>query len=74
MEKTNLPSRKAEALLLNYQRKRAPALLDLRNWRPITLLNVDLKIDAKAIAKRVQTVLSNLYTQTKQALSKDLHW
>ena len=36
------------------------SLLDLHNWRPITLLNVDLKIAAKAIAKRLETVLPNL--------------
>ena len=36
------------------------SLLDLHNWRPITLLNVDLKIVAKAIAKRLETVLPNL--------------
>ena len=36
------------------------SLLDLHNWRPITLLNVDLKIAAKAIAKRLESVLPNL--------------
>ena len=36
------------------------SLLDLHNWRPITLLNIDLKIAAKAIAKRLETVLPNL--------------
>ena len=36
------------------------SLLNLHNWRPITLLNVDLKIAAKAIAKRLETVLPNL--------------
>ena len=36
------------------------SLLDLHNWRPITLLNVDLKIAAKAIAKRLETVLPNI--------------
>ena len=36
------------------------SLLDLSNWRPITLLNVDFKIAAKAIAKHCQQVLPDL--------------
>ena len=28
-------------------------LLDLQNWRPITLLDIDYKIAAKALAKRI---------------------
>ena len=32
----------------------------LQNWRPITLLNVDYKIASKAIAKRIEPVLSSL--------------
>lgn len=36
------------------------SLLDLHKWRPVTLLNVDSKIAAKAVAKRLQAVLLNL--------------
>ena len=35
-------------------------LLELSNWRPITLLNVDYKIASKAIASRIQNVLPAL--------------
>ena len=35
-------------------------LLDLQNWRPITLLNIDYKIASKTLAKRIETVLPKL--------------
>ena len=35
-------------------------LTTLSNWRPITLLNVDDKILAKVIAKRIESVLPKL--------------
>ena len=40
--------------------KEEGSLLDLSNWRPITLLNVDLKMASKAIAKRIKPTLPNL--------------
>ena len=36
------------------------SLLELSNWRPITLLNVDCKVAAKVIAKRIEPLLPNL--------------
>ena len=35
-------------------------LVELTNWRPITLLNVDYKILAKALAKRIELKLPKL--------------
>ena len=40
--------------------KEEESLLKLQNWRPITLLNVDYKIASKAIAKRIEPLLSFL--------------
>ena len=36
------------------------SLLELSNWRPVTLLNVDCKIAPKAIARRIEPLLPNL--------------
>ena len=35
-------------------------LLDLQNWRPITLLNIDYKIASKTLGKRIENVLPKL--------------
>ena len=37
--------------------KEEASLLELKNWRPVTLLNVDCKIASKAIAKRIEPIL-----------------
>ena len=36
------------------------SLLELSNWGPVTLLNVDCKIATKAIARRIEPLLPNL--------------
>ena len=40
--------------------KEESSLLKLQNWRPVTLLNIDYKITAKATAKRIEPLVSFL--------------
>ena len=53
-------------MLSNLFLRRMPSYTTLKNWRPITFLNTDYKIAAKAIANRVKSVLPRLinYNQT----------
>ena len=51
--------------------KQESSLLDLKNWRPITLLNNDYKIASKAIAKRIEAVLSCLIHTDQTGFIKD---
>ena len=46
-------------------------LLELSNWRPITLLNVDYKIASKAIASRIKNVLPALIHSDQSGFMKD---
>ena len=45
-------------------------LLNLANWRPITLLNLDYKIASKAIAKRIEKVLASLINSDQTGFIK----
>ena len=42
----------------------------IKNWRAIYLVNVDIKTGSKAIAKRLEKVLSNLVHHDQNALVK----
>ena len=56
---TSLPFR-SEGGVITLIPKDDGSLLELSNWRPITLLNVDFKIVAKARAKRLESILPHL--------------
>ena len=45
-------------------------MLNLSNWRPITLLNVDCKIATKAIAKRLDASLPKLINHDQTGFIK----
>lgn len=45
-------------------------LKDLSNWQPITLLNVDYKIASKAIASRIENVISELINENQMGFMK----
>ena len=42
----------------------------LKNWRPITLLNVDIKIASAALANRIKPFLKNVISETQQGFIK----
>jgi len=44
---------------------------DIANWRPIPLINVDLKSGSKAIAKRLEAVLPSVIHHNQCAYVKD---
>ena len=44
--------------------------LDLQNWRPITLLNTDYKIAAKAVARRIEKMLPKIINSDQTGFIK----
>lgn len=50
--------------------KKDKALNELKNWRPITLLNCDYKIASKAIASRLKSVLPDLIDHDQTGFMK----
>ena len=51
--------------------KRDKDLLLVKNWRPISLLNVDYKLIAKCIATRIKTVLPSIIHEDQSGFLKN---
>ena len=50
--------------------KKGKDKMHIKNWRPISLLNVDAKIASKALAKRLETVLPLIIHENQCAYVK----
>ena len=57
--KGELTSSQKQAVITLIQKKDRDVIL-IKNWRPISLINVDIKIASKALAFRVRNVLPSL--------------
>ena len=55
-------------------RKKAKDLSCLKNWRPLSVLNVDYKIATKALASRLKKGLSQIISNAKTGLLKVDLW
>ena len=57
-------------LSLSISRKKDRDLTLIKNWRPISLINVDIKIASKALAARMKTVIHSLISYDQTAYVK----
>ena len=58
-EKGELSTSQKQAVITLIQKKDGDVTL-IKNWRPISLINVDIKIASKALAARMKTVIHSL--------------
>ena len=45
----------------------------IQNWRPISLLNLDLKVISKALSEKLKIVLADLISSQQKTYVKDRH-
>ena len=54
----------------NWKKDRVKRLI--KNWRPITLLNVDSKLISKYLANRLQDVMPSLVSESQRAFINNI--
>ena len=60
MTSENYQTHKRKQLYIILLEKKDKDKRHISNWRPISLINVDVKIGSKAIAKRLECVLPSI--------------
>ena len=68
-EKGELSASQRRAVITLIQKKDRDVTL-IRNWRPISLINVDIKIASKALAARMKAVIHSLISYDQTAYVK----
>ena len=68
-EKGELSASQKQAVITLIQKKDRHVTL-IKNWRPISLINVDSKIESKALMARIKTIIHNLISYDQTAYVK----
>ena len=68
-EKENLSTSQGQGIIKLTEKNRDEKFI--QNWRPISLLNVDLKIMSKALSEKLKKVLPDLISSQQTAYVKN---